>query len=258
MSNEVFHDSADEVPSNAQMYKILLEIQSNTSKILEENKALKNDYMELKASMDFQCQQFEDLKKENDILKKQAKDLGVTVCQLKGENAILRSQYEMLEDSIDEVNQYQRKNNIEIHGIPEQEGENLENLVVDLAKELGLKMETISIDIVHRLPRRYGTKPIIVKFHAYQDKYAMYQARYKLRKLKNKTYFQRAVNIYINENLTKTRKQLFAEVRKRRDQNEWHSAFTQDGKIYIKFDKESRPTKINNYSDLEKLCSQSF
>ena len=75
MSNEVFHESADEVPSNAQMYKILIEIQSNTSKILKENKALKNDYLELKASIDFQYQQFEDLKKENDILKKQTNDL---------------------------------------------------------------------------------------------------------------------------------------------------------------------------------------
>ena len=34
ISNEVFLDSANEVPSNAQMYKTLLEIQSNASKIL--------------------------------------------------------------------------------------------------------------------------------------------------------------------------------------------------------------------------------
>ena len=48
--------------------------------------------------MDFQCQQFEDLKKENDILKIQAKDLGVTDCHLKDENVILRSQYKTLKD----------------------------------------------------------------------------------------------------------------------------------------------------------------
>ena len=82
------------------------------------------------------------------------KDLGVTVCQLKSVNVILRSQYEILGDSIDEINQYQRKYNIEIHNISEQEDETLENLVVDLAKELDWKMGTIAIDIVHRLLRR--------------------------------------------------------------------------------------------------------
>ena len=54
----------------------------------------------------------------------------------------------------------------------------------------------------------------------------LYQARRKLAKLTSKSKFQGAQEIYINDNLTKTRKILLAEVRKRKLQNQWHSTWT--------------------------------
>ena len=59
--------------------------------------------------------------------------------------------------------------------------------------------------------------------------------------------------IFINENLTRQIRVLFAEVRKRAKMNKWYSAWTIDGKILVKTSKEERAFRINQQSDLEEL-----
>ena len=86
-------------------------------------------------------------------------------------------------------------------------------------------------------------RPIIVKFLAYFDKKELYEARRKLRTLKDtEDKFNGATRIYINaENLTTSRKILYTEVRKRVKQNNWFASWTYDGNIFVK--KEHRVTQ---------------
>lgn len=62
-----------------------------------------------------------------------------------------------------------------------------------------------------------------------------------------------ALKIYINENLTSHRGALFSEVRKRTKLNNWHSAYTIDGKIFVKKMAGGKVFKIDTQSDLEFL-----
>jgi hypothetical protein len=152
------------------------------------------------------------------------------------------------------MNQYQRKYNLEIHGIPEDKDEDLEDVVETIAKEVGVEIESVDIDIVHRLPSKIQPKPIIVKFKHYNDKKLIYEARWKLRHYKgNNDRLNGAQRIYINENLTTERKRLFAEVRKRAKQYSWFNVATKDGKIFVKLEKGGKSYKIVKQADMEGL-----
>ena len=57
----------------------------------------------------------------------------------------------------------------------------------------------------------------------------------------------------MNENLTYLRRNLFAKVRKFKKDNHWHSAWTLDGKIFIKKSQEEQPKIIDTEGDLTKI-----
>jgi len=166
----------------------------------------------------------------------------------------LRCKLEELDNHQDDMEQYQRKHNLEIHGIPEKRDENLEIIVKNLGQALDVEINYSDIDIVHRLPSKSAIRPIIVKFSSYNEKHELYAARRKLRSLIDaEDRFNGAKTIYINENLTRQRKKLFAEVRKRVKLNRWYGAWTKDGKIFLRKEKEGRNTRIKQEVDLEDL-----
>ncbi|KAK3741202.1 hypothetical protein QZH41_009453 [Actinostola sp. cb2023] len=116
-----------------------------------------------------------------------------------------------------ELEMYSRKHNLEIHGVPEDNDEDLDEVVIKLAEIVGVEADEDDIDIVHRLPSRSkGPRPVIVKFRSHKVKSQLYMAR---RNLRGVTSFDSSLNgakaVYINENLTSTRRKLFGEVRKR-------------------------------------------
>ena len=59
--------------------------------------------------------------------------------------------------------------------------------------------------------------------------------------------------VYINENLTRMRRQLFAKVWKRKKSEQWHSARTIDGKIFMKLSLFDHPVRIYSQEDLDNI-----
>ena len=118
------------------------------------------------------------------------------------------------EGSHDDLEQYTRKSNLVIHGIPErQEEDNVEN-VISLGNILKVNLTRGDIDIFHRLNTKSKTKtrPIIVCFSNYNAKSQLYKARINLRNVT--LHDLGAEKIFINENLTAWRAGLFREARK--------------------------------------------
>ena len=111
-----------------------------------------------------------------------------------------------LKDTItmhDNLEQYSRKFNLEIHGTPEQESENAEGIVLDLVKCLHINLEPEDIDIAHRV-KKGNTRPraIIVRFTNYYNRDRLYRNRTKLRKVNVRRFIEGVDRVYINENLT--------------------------------------------------------
>ena len=126
-------------------------------------------------------------------------------------------------DQIDNLEQYSRKDNLEVHGIPEQTDENIVNHIITLGNALNVTIQANDIDICHRLPNKNSDKPkpIIVKFKSHQTKKKLYEARKHLRNLNLDRFFD---DVDINENLTKMRRELFSKVWKRKKQQHWNTA----------------------------------
>lgn len=79
---------------------------------------------------------------------------------LENDNVKLRSE-------LNDLQQYSRRNNVEIKGIPEVEGENLLGLVTKIGMRLDVRIDPADVDICHRTGKKqegHGTRPIIAKF----------------------------------------------------------------------------------------------
>ena len=105
--------------------------------------------------------------------------------------------------------------NLEIHGIPEEEDEDVGQIFLQVATKIDADVREEDIDICHRLNKKEGKpRPIIVKFNNYDAKYELYSKRLRLRKLD----FMDSLGterVSVNENLTSRRSLLFSKVRKK-------------------------------------------
>ena len=84
-------------------------------------------------------------------------------------NTLLEKRVIELEKSQAKAEQYSRRNNVEISGIPHEIlDNNLEDKVIDICKDTGIKIRHMNIEGCHRLPvsrnNAGGTKRVIVKF----------------------------------------------------------------------------------------------
>lgn len=67
------------------------------------------------------------------------------------ENVCLRSKVSSLQAQLDDVEQYSRMNSLEINGIPEENNENMVDIIRMVGKVLGIEIEEEHIDACHRL-----------------------------------------------------------------------------------------------------------
>ena len=143
------------------------------------------------------------------------------------------------EGSHDDLEQYTRKFNLVIHGIPErQEEDNVEN-VISLGKLLKVNLTRGDIDIVHRF-----------SFSNYNAKSQLYKARINLRNVT--LHDLGAEKIFINENLPAWRAGLFREARKVIKKYHNGKTWSVHGKIFLKTDLTAK-VKIDSYEDLRTL-----
>jgi len=190
----------------------------------------------------------EELVQKNNALEKDVYDLGQRVRNLEFDR--------------DALEQYTRKFNIEVHGIPECEGENLADIIIKIGQKISVNITSQDIDIVHR-PRKNTptTKPIIaVRFTSYRKKREFYQARFNLKTMKISGVIESVqhdveAKIYINENLTQRRQELLAKARKMRKAKKLVRVWTADGKLFVRKTEESRPLRISEDWDLENLAT---
>ena len=137
-----------------------------------------------------------------------------------------------------------------------------EEAVLEVAKALDVEVRPDDIEISHHIKGEAGAKPIIVKFVSHKNKAELYKQRTKLRNTSLSDVFPEASavsivsskGIYINENLTSFRRELLPkEANKKRKNNIISSAWTIDGKVFVKISPASRPIRIYDRDDLEDL-----
>lgn len=217
----------------------------------------------LKKSVDYQSVKFDEvmakLSKQEDKLAEQGtviKKLESRIFNLEKENCELQKNSRVTFQSINNIDQYSRNRNIEIHGVEEVEGENLKGFVCDLAKELQIPCDVSLVDVVHRMrsaPGRKSSKsrPIIVQFTNRTTRDLWIAKRKTGLVSKN---FVRGSNdqpIYVNVNLSPYYKQLFWKAREAKKQlNYKYCWVNKSGDIYLKKTDSSPSLFIKSEADL--------
>ena len=175
-------------------------------------------------------------------------------------NTLEKRVYE-LEMEKDSLEQYSRRNSLRIAGIPEEEGEETDKIVLGLAADLNIELNQTEIDRSHRVgkpvptgsaargPAKRRCRDIIVKFVSYNARDRLFKVRRELRGLGGNKL------VYINEDLTRNRSKLLYVARTLVRGKKIKSAYSSDGKIFIRDFSDTRhiirtDSELTKYGDL--------
>ena len=182
------------------------------------------------------------------VLKKTTQDLERKNNNLLKEVSHVNRKYTRMENNLDSMEQYSRRNALRISGVPEKPLKNTDEIVVNIATAAHTSVRFSDIDYSHRAGKAKGDRPrdIIVRFVSHNAKEKLYDARTHLANSRDYS------SVTIHEHLTRTRKKLLIGARKLVKENRIKKTWTQNGKVYILNLKDKRK-KINKESDLDKF-----
>ena len=168
------------------------------------------------------------------------------------ENQIKNQQYE-----IDANNQYHRRNNLEIHGIPNNvNDEDLEDKVIQILDNIDVKVSKMEIEACHRLPptRSSSNKKTIVRFVSRKKTEQSIKSKKKLQDLNMASLnFPQDSKIYLSENLNKFFQKLAWHCRSLKREKLIHSFKFQHEAFLISINKDEKSKKITSEQQLFSL-----
>ncbi len=157
---------------------------------------------------------------------------------------------------LDIIEQQLKARNVVIYGLVEDEEEDIKEKVVSLANDvLQLNnMKPTDIEQASRMGKKKGdglSRNTFVKFRSKKARDDFYNKR-KLTPIGEDV----TRNIYINEDLTKHRSQLFHDARKLVKSRRLHSCWTQYGNIMMKRMSTDKPVAVYTHEELKRQCNQ--
>lgn len=192
------------------------------------------------------CDSVQQISKDIKELRKEIQDLAKA-------NRELRQENDRLSVRVEEMEQYQRANNLEIKGLPLVGDEG--DMVLKIAESIGVVMAESDIDICHRVPTaRQDEKNVIVRFVQRSKRNAILAAAKKKRLTVESLGFAGArTPIYVNEHLTICNKKLLGAAISLKRQKGWKFVWTAGGRVFARKDEASPALRMANTADLEKI-----
>ena len=211
-------------------------------------------------SQDFISQQYEKLKCEYNNLVKISKTQEAEIKDIKSHSTELEESDKKEQDKVDSLEQYGRRNNLEIVGVPYKEGENTNKIAMEVCKLIDVDITQDQISTFHRLQTKKRTNekiispPIIVRFISRDVRNKVLSNRKLIRSADMKKFCINGIeNLYVNENLTKFRKKLFRSAKHKAKSNGFRFYWTANGNVFVRRSEESTPILIKNENDLLKI-----
>lgn len=217
----------------------LTAMEKNIRNILAE---VKKEAAAVKASTDLMNHNYESFKGDVEVLKKKVAELGK------------RPGDPQVNEHVEELNQYQRRNNILISGIPETTNENVYDIVCSVAAALDVQIGHGDLDAVHRLPSSKPEVPkqILAKIICRWKKEEMMTAKWHKKTLTTTDINLHGPtrNIYLNDHLTKFNESIAKRARDLKREGHIFSTWTRDCKVFVRKTKDGRATAIKKELDL--------
>ena len=159
----------------------------------------------------------------------------------------LQHTVEEQQKTINELEQYSRKNCINVAGVKETDGESVRALTKEIGRAVGVNLVDGDIDTAHRVGRHAEGKhrPIIVKFTTFDKRQELYQARRKLRTASaaagSPMSEAKLRQIFVSDSLTTANRAVMFAARQLR--HDGKIAWTDAGRVKIRIETDG-PTRI--------------
>ena len=192
------------------------------------------------------------------------KTLKLAVQTLEKQHASLELQLRNHLTESNEKNQYDRRECVEVRGIPQHatpSEENTNAIIIEVGKLIGVDILDNDISVSHRLPqaksykgKNVGLSPIIAKFTRRSVKERLYGAS---KNLRNKTSsdlgYLEENKTYLAKSLTEENRELFKESLAVKKNLEFKFIWTNNGRIYLRENNDSPILHIKSKDDIEKV-----
>lgn len=188
------------------------------------------------------------------VVEKTNNDLRNEVSELKSKVSELEQKVENLTIENQQANQYSRRNSLRLSGIKETEGESTDKIVMDVITAVGAPVSIDQVDRTHRLgpyskpDQAAGNRrprDIIIKFVSFRARQNLYTLR---TKLKDNGY----KGVFLNEDLTRSRSDLYYQARQLVKSKKVEGTWTSDGVVLVKINPR-RIVRIETKKNLEAL-----
>ena len=233
------------------------EIKSSIAPLLNDLKCLREEVSSIKDSLDFVNNKFEDLNKRVDNCEIEIKHMSVQCSDLNS----FKYKMDAVEIENNKREQWSRRSNVEIYGIPEKKSENLNTIIQSLADKADFNLNVnTDIDFVTRVAAKDKSvkknKPIIVKFLCRWKKDEFLS---RIRKLKLKCHdigfmSNNNTSIYFNDHLTSSNKLLLQLVKKAAKEKFYKYVWVKNCSIMVRRNDTSPVLHIINSNDLKKIA----
>ena len=271
MSNKEIKEMFKELETNlkAEIKKLIKseisyyikEINEKLSNLSSELKLQNQEIQELKNSQTFINKEFEEIKKSMSITKKHEKELHVSMKINEDKQILTNKKIEKLDLTLENLEQYGRRDNLEFIGVPKHPNENTNQIIKNLVKKLNIKLNDNDISISHRLKSNISSRnqeginhpPIIVRFTNREIRNQIYKKRNCINQISD-FGIPGMEKMYINENLTSYRKLLFNKAKKLQKENDYKYLWTNQCQILTRKNAEENVLKISCFEDLDRMC----
>lgn len=248
---------SDPVPKMNVSEDLIRGLEDFKLQVLSELKTTRTELNALSESMQFFSNQMD----ENTNLMKEIKS---EVAAVKKENENLRSmnvtltnEVTSLKDRVRSLEQYSRKNNVEIVGIPETPKENAIALVKDVGTALGLEIQEADISTAHRVPSfRKDRPPALIAQFSRRTARDSLLSRFREKKVMTAKQVNTAFptqNVYINEHLSPENKQFLSKLKQKCKDVGYDYAWCRDGRFFVRKCQGERYRRVDTYDELDKL-----
>lgn len=219
---------------------------------------LKKLSVQMKENTDFMKSRFDGLQKSMDLIASLQHEVKI----LKEENVFLKTKIEFIERKLDLL-EPSKSDVFEIHGIPESQGENLNDIVLKMCVD-GLKLKEIRSDqikkvfraksSVHKNPTRSSKIVVLCDSQITRDEILKEKRRIKDLNA-NQFGFQSGSKIMLFESLSYYKKDLLYKANLARSDGKLKFVWVRNGNIMVRKTEGGRVTYLKSLSDLERILS---
>ncbi|CAH0721722.1 unnamed protein product, partial [Brenthis ino] len=217
---------------------------------------IKEDIVNLKDSISFINTKYEEINQKIAHFENEIKVLSAQSSSLND----LRINLDSMEAENNKREQWVRRSNVEIYGIPEKKNENLMELLQSISSHIGYQVNPATdIDFITRVAptsrENRRSKPIIIRFLSRwkKDDFLSIARKNKL-KCSDLGFSGNNSNIYFNDHLTKSNKNLLQEAKKLAKEKSFLYVWVKNCTIMVRRSDTSPVLHIINQSDLKKIA----